>query len=113
MTTMHILATSRRLPWILVTVLACAMFTIWVLPATAQKSKKSQPTQSTVREILSQFEGKSTNMGTLAKVTGDYFSTEDEGVTTIHPLTTIHSLVLTKDEETLSTKLEIKLLAKE
>jgi hypothetical protein len=116
MKTIHALAVSKRIPWILVTILACTIFAMSVLPATAQKSKKPQPvqtTQSSLKEVLAQYQGKTTNLGTLSKVAGDYFVLEEDGVTSMHPLAAIHTLNITKDEDAGTTKLEIKLIARE
>jgi hypothetical protein len=116
MTAIRVLANSKRIPWILVTVLVCVIFAMWVLPATAQKSKKPQPvqtTQSSLKDVLAQYQGKTTNLGTLSKVAGDHFVVEEEGVTSMHPLAAIHTLNITKDEEAATTKLEIKLVARE
>jgi hypothetical protein len=117
MNAMTMFSTSNRVPWIIVTLLVCIILTMLVVPATAQKSKKPQPAQTTtassLRDVLVPYQGKMTNKGTLVKVTSEYFSLEDEGVTSIHPMSAIHTLKITKDEEAATTKLDIKLVATE
>ena len=117
MTAIRTLTSIKRIPWIVAALLVCFTLTMLVLPATAQKSKKPQPVQTTggssIRDVLIQYQGKVTNKGTLVKVTGDYFSLDDDGVVSIHPLTAIHTLKITKDEDAATTKLDIKLVATE
>ena len=91
-----------------------------VVPATAQKketTKKEAPpptqSQTTMKEVLSQYVGKTTNLGTLKKVTGDYFVLEDDGNTVMHPLYALHTIRLVKDEETGETKIEIRLIGRD
>ena len=92
------------------------VFTIAVTPASAQKSKKKEApstNQSTIKEVLIQHEGEMTNLGTLKRVSGDYFVLDDEGTTSMHPLSTIHTLRFVKDEETGKIQMEIRLIAKD
>ena len=92
------------------------IFTIAVTPANAQKSRKKEvapTTQSTIKEVLAQHEGEMTNLGTLKRVSGDYFVLDDEGTTSMHPLSTIHTLRFVKDEETGKIQMEIRLIAKD
>jgi|WetSurMetagenome_2_1015567.scaffolds.fasta_scaffold23447_2 hypothetical protein len=110
----------RRVIAITVPVLLAAMLTAG--PAIAQKSQKTQkaekprPVQSvpsTIKDILQKYEGKTTSLGTLKNVAGDYFVVEQEGVATIRPLSTIHSLRVVKDEEAGTETLEIQLTPKD
>jgi hypothetical protein len=102
--------------------------TACVVSATAQKKDAAKkevakketappvqpsPSQGTVKEVLSHYVGKVTNLGTLKKVTGDYFVLDDDGNTIIHPLSTLHTIKLVKDEETGETKIEIRLVGKD
>lgn len=94
--------------------------TLCASPASAQKkeaAKKevappSQP-QGTMKEVMLQYVGKTTNLGTVKKVTGEYFTLEQEGVTSVHPLSVLHSVKTMKDEETGELKIEIILVAKD
>jgi len=79
---------------------------------TAPSAQPSQP-QSTMKDVMLQYVGKATNLGTLKKVTGDYFVLEDDGNTVMHPLSTIHTIRLVKDEETGETKIEIRLISRD
>jgi hypothetical protein len=100
----------------LLLLLGIFIFTVAVVPASAQKSKKKEATpttQSTIKEILAQHEGEMTNLGTLKRVSGDYFVVDDEGTTSMHPLSTLHTLRFVKDEETGKITLEIRLVAKD
>ena len=47
------------------------------------------------------------------RMTGDYFVLEEDGSTVMHPLSTIHTLKLVKDDESGEMKLEIRLVAKD
>lgn len=99
--------------------LAFVLGTIAALPASAQKAQKTQkkettpPSPSSIKDVLSQYTGKTTNLGTLKRITGDYFVVEDDGTTMIHPLSTIHTLKLVKDDESGEIKLEIRLTARD
>lgn len=87
--------------------------------ATAQKTQKVekpkpvQASQSTIREVLVKYEGKATSLGTLTRVAGDYFVVEQEGVSSMHPFFSIHTLRVLKDEEAGTEVLEILLMAKD
>ena len=78
---------------------------------TAQQKKESSP--NAIKDVLSQYVGKVTNLGTLKRITGDYFVLEEDGNTVMHPLSTIHTLKLVKDDEGGEMKLEIRLVAKD
>ncbi len=78
-----------------------------------EKSKPAQVQQTTFKEVLVKYEGKTTNLGTLKKIAGDYFVLDQEGTVSMHPLHAIHTLRLVKDEETGETQLEIVLVAKD
>ena len=87
-----------------------------VVEASAQKSQKKEAasqTQNSIKEVLSQYIGKATNLGTLKKVTGDYFILDEDGATVMHPLSTLHTIKLVKDEESGEMKIEIRLVAKD
>jgi hypothetical protein len=71
------------------------------------------PSQGTLKEVLSHYVGKVTNLGTLKKVTGDYFVLDDDGNAIIHPLSTLHTIKLMKNEETGETKIEIRLVGRD
>jgi hypothetical protein len=96
--------------------LSCILAATVVAPAVAQKSQKKEaapPAQSTIKEILTQYIGKATNLGTLKKVAGDYFVLEEDGNTVMHPLSTLHTIKLVKDEESGEMKVEIRLVGKD
>jgi hypothetical protein len=84
-----------------------------VVPAVAQKAQKKEPAQSTVREVLMQYVGKATNLGTLKKVTADHFVLEEDGSTVVHPLSVLHTIKASKDEETGEVRVEIRVLSKD
>jgi hypothetical protein len=111
------MSTLRRVIAITVSVLLAAVLSAG--PAVAQKSQKTdkprpvQSAPSTIKELLQKYEGKATSLGTLKDVAGDYFVVEQEGVTTIRPLSTIHSLRVVKDEEAGTETLEIQLTPKD
>jgi hypothetical protein len=52
-----------------------------------------------LKDVLLKYKGEKTNLGVLSKVEGDYFVTEEEGVTTIHPLFSIVGIKILKPEE--------------
>jgi hypothetical protein len=83
----------------------------------AAKAEKSKPAPQAeagmIKDVLVKWEGKSTNLGTLKKVHGDYFVVEEEGATMMHPLHAIHTIKLWKDEETGEEKMEIRLVGKD
>jgi hypothetical protein len=89
-------------------------------PALAQKKEApkkevappSQP-QGTMKEVMLQYVGKATSIGTIKKVTAQYFSVEQEGVTSIYPLAVLHSVKTMKDEDTGELRIEITLVAKD
>jgi hypothetical protein len=88
-------------------------------PAAAQKGQKGEkskpvPVQTaplTVKELLKKYEGKSTSLGILKQVAGDYIVIDNDGTTVIYPLTSIHALRFVKDEEAGTETLEIRLVA--
>ena len=94
--------------------------TTCVVPVTAQKKETAKKeilappqAQSMMKDVLIQFVGRATNLGTLKKVVGDYFILEEDGNTVMHPLYTLHTIRLVKDEETGETKIEIRLIGKD
>lgn len=111
------MTTTHRTPLLLLT--ALLVFALPVPQATAQKTQKAekqkqvQTTPSTIRDFLVKHEGKATTLGTLTRVAGDFFVVEQEGVSSMHPLSSIHTFRLVKDEETGTDVLEILLLAKD
>jgi len=72
-------------------------------PKTEQATEQPAPVQtklgSTVKDILAKYKGEKTNMGMLSKVEGDYFVVEEDGVSTIHPISAIVGIKLLKLEE--------------
>ena len=81
---------------------------------TIKKEIASPPqTQTGIKEVLSQYVGKVTNLGTLKRVAGDYFVLEEDGNTVMHPLSTLHTIKLSKNEESGEIAIEIKLFAKD
>ena len=81
--------------------------------ATKKEVAPSAQTAGGIKEVLAQYVGKKTNLGTLKKVTSDYFILDDDGSTVMHPLSTLHTIKISKDEESGETVVEIKLFAKD
>lgn len=85
--------------------------------ALAQKSQKTQTAparQTTLKEVLAQYQGKDTNLGKLVKLSGDYFTVENaEGEQSMHPYSVIHTLKVVKPEEGSTIVLEIILVDKD
>ncbi len=116
--------------WTTAMALVCALIVASVYPADAQKKKKTPPPQDQqvqnqqpvvmptprptggFRDILSQYQGSQTNLGTLSKVGVDYIVLDDEGVSSYTPIHVIQTVKVTKLEEG-GVKLEIKLLSKD
>jgi len=110
--------------------LVCALIVMSVLPAEAQKKKKTQPqTQQQVqpqqpvtmpvqrpaggfRDMLVQYQGSQTNLGIMTKVGPDFIVLDDEGVISYHPIHVIQTIRVTKLEEG-GEKIELKLLSKD
>jgi hypothetical protein len=106
----------RRIPMrsLFIVVVGLILAFAGVSPALAQKAQKKETPQSTIKEFLTQHVGKMTNLGTIKRVAGDHFVLEEEGGdTVVHPLSTIHTLRLHKDEETGQMILEIRLTARD
>ncbi len=104
----------KRTLWILL--ISFAFVAIAVAPASAQKSQKKETSvtaQGSIKDMLSQYVGKTTNLGKLTKVTSDYFVFEEDGATVIHPLSTVHTIKLSKDEESGDMVIEIRLVGKD
>ena len=105
--------------------LAAAMTAMIVTPSTAQKKepakkestkKEATPPPQTsggIKEVLSQYVGKTTNLGTLKKVTADYFILEEDGATIMHPLSALHTIKVSKDEESGETVVELRLISRD
>jgi len=66
-----------------------------------------------MKDLMLQYVGKATSLGTLKKVEGDYFVLEDDGDTVMYPLSALHTIRLVKYEETGETRIEIRLIAKD
>jgi len=64
-------------------------------------------------DVLKQYAGEKTNLGTIKKFAGDYIIFEEEFVTTLVPVTAIQSAQLEKDEETGEYHLVLKLISKD
>jgi hypothetical protein len=99
---------------------AALMATVCAVPASAQKKeppkKEVAPPpqrQSGIKEILSQYVGKTTSLGTLKKVESDYFVFEEDGNVSYHPLATLHTIKLVKDPDTGEITIEIGLVDKD
>lgn len=69
--------------------------------------------QTGIKEILAQYVGKTTNLGVLKKVEGDYFVFDDNGDISYHPLSTLHTIKLAKDQDTGEITVEIRLFARD
>ena len=70
---------------------------------TEQATDQPAPVQTkmgmTLKDILGTYKGQKTNMGILSRVEGDYFVVEEDGVSTIHPLSAIAGIKVLKPEE--------------
>jgi hypothetical protein len=64
-------------------------------------------------DVIKQYVGKKTNLGTLKKFAGDYMVFEDDLTTILVPLNNIQSARLVKDDETSPANLEIKLISRD
>jgi hypothetical protein len=64
-------------------------------------------------DVLKQYVGKQTNLGTLKKFAGDYIIFEDELTQILVPMTSIQSAKLVKEEEDSTAQLEIKLISRD
>ena len=100
--------------------LAVLMTAVFAAPAPAQKKEPAKKEaaaapqrQSGIKEVLSQYVGKTTSLGVLKKVEGDYFVVEDDGNVSYHPLSTLHTIKLVKDQDTGEITIEIRLCAKD
>jgi hypothetical protein len=81
--------------------------------ATDQPAPVQQKMGGTLKDVLAKYKGEKTNLGMLTKIEGDYFVVEEDGVSTIHPLSAILGIKLLKaeegDEEEAAAKIEIVL----
>ena len=102
---------TRILPWMIAGALLVALLIVIVLPVAAQKQESK--TAMHFKDVLTQYQGQQTSLGTLKKVSSDYVTFEDEQSTTMVPLATVQSVRLVKDEESGSTRIEVRLLARE
>lgn len=80
---------------------------------TKKETTTPQQRQTGMKEILAQYVGKSTNLGTLKKVEGDYFVFDDNGDISYHPLSALHTIKLVKDQDTGEITIEIRLFARD
>ena len=64
-------------------------------------------------DVIKQYVGKKTNLGTLKKFAGDYIVFEDDLTTILVPVSNIQSARLVKDDETSPRPLEIKLISRD
>ena len=116
---MTILRFVERRPLLLLVIgiiLVSACVVVVVGPAAAQKSNKAPAAlvpQNTFKEVLAQYQGKTTNLGVLKKVSGDHIVVEEEAATVLYPLSAIQAFRILKPEEDISILLEIKLVSKE
>jgi hypothetical protein len=53
----------------------------------------------TLKDFLLKYKGTKTSMGMLVRVEVDFFVVEDDGVTTVHPLSNIQYIRVNKPEE--------------
>jgi hypothetical protein len=127
---------KKLIPWIFTMLLVGVV----ALPADAQKKKQSakpaqqesqqqqapvaqpapvpqmQPLGKTTgfKDLLLQYQGMVTNLGTLTKVGPDYLLLDDEGSTMLIPLQSVQSVRVVKPKEAEeSTKIDIKLVSKD
>ena len=116
MTTLRFIERRPSLLLVIGIVLVSACVVVVVGPAAAQKSKKAPAmlvTQNTFKEVLAQYQGQTTNLGVLKKVSGDHIVVEEEGATALYPLSAIQAFRILKPEEDVSILLEIRLVSKE
>ena len=84
--------------------------------ATEQPAPPSTPGQAklggTMKDALMKFKGEKTNLGMLTRIESDYFVVEDDGLSTIHPLSAVAGIKILKVEEGEedATKIEITML---
>jgi hypothetical protein len=52
-----------------------------------------------MRDVLAGLQGKTTNLGTLTKLAGDYVVFDNDGDTVMYPLSALQSVRLAKPEE--------------
>jgi len=64
-------------------------------------------------DVIKQYVGKKTNLGTLKKFAGDYIVFEDDLTTILVPVNNIQSAKLVRDDENSPANLEIKLISKD
>jgi len=64
-------------------------------------------------DVIKQYVGKNTNLGTLKKFMGDYIVFEDDLTTILVPVNNIQSAKLVKDDEASPAQLEIKLISRD
>ena len=109
------------------TVSLVAAILIVLSPAFAQKKKApasappgaqtevhaSQKAPGTIRDILQSLQGQQTNLGTLARIAGDYVVFESEGDTLMYPLGTVQVVKFLKADEGEPRKIEIRFLSKD
>ena len=79
------------------------------VPAPAQTG----PLPNKFLDVIKQYVGKKTNLGTLKKFAGDYMVFEDDLTTTLVPLNNIQSVRLVRDDESSPANLEIKLISRD
>ena len=115
---MHTITNTRWLAAIVTAVL------ILLAPAYAQKRKPAPPAPAgeqhaqakapaSIRDILVSLQGQQTNLGTLAKVTGDFVVFESEGDTLMYPVNAVQVVKFLKAEEGEGRKIEVRFLAKD
>ncbi len=73
----------------------------------------STPLPNKFLDVIKQYVGKKTNLGTLRRFAGDYMIFEDDLTTILVPLNNIQSVRLVKDDETSPANLEIKLISRD
>jgi predicted secreted Zn-dependent protease len=101
-----------------IAVLVAVLLAALSAQASAQKKpvvKKETPVQSagTIRELMARHIGTKTNLGTIKSVATDFFVLDDDGVEVVHPLSTIHTILFVKDDDSAGTRMEIRLVGKD
>jgi len=82
-------------------------------PAAQSESHPSQKAPANIRDILVSLQGQQTNLGVLAKVTGDYMVFQSEGDTLMYPISTLQVVKFLKADEGDPRKIEIRFLSKD